>query len=433
MKIIVGEEKLIVQGMRPEENPWGSYQFPIPYKLSDGIAVSVHVAEDGIEHFCNETKRWFKSTDNGETWFEVDSSVSAECGIQLKNGDRLFFPEIKSQDISDYKFTPFSYRTPATDAAKKADEGELPVPDGMTFNFNEVVYAYLADRLPQSLSKKEWYALRIPFGKNEPVEETVKLEWPFLTRAIILKGDRKIMSPVYPHGKAKIGPDGAIWISTFSTDGHIDPATGLYSPYYSAQIFRSEDNGHTFKLHSHMSYPADGTPEYPYLSGGFSDNDFEFMPDGSIVWFLRSAWYCRTGYEWSPMYYCRSVDGGKTFTKPVQFSFTGVYPSLCTLTDGTKLLCYARPGIFVTANLDDSGTKWCDPLVLMTPEDRSHLANISIKNPTFHDWDGACNNPKLLALDDNSALIFYSDFYYPDKNGIKRKSILCRKLTVERN
>ncbi len=433
MKIIMGEEKLIVQGMTAEEDPWGAYQFPTPYKLADGIAVSVHVADDGIQHFCKETKRWFKSTDNGETWFEVDPSIATQCGLLLENGDRLYFPAVKSQEVNDYKFTPFIYRTPATDMTVQAEEGELPVPDGVTFNFEGLVFAYNADRLPESLCKKEWLASRIPAGSNEAIEENVKLDWPYLTRVVWSKNDNKVMRSVFPHGRARLGPDGAIWISTYSGDGHIDPNTGRYSPYYSAQIFRSEDNGHTFKLHAHMSYPADGSEEYPYLSGGFSDNDFEFMPDGSIVWFMRSAWFGCTGYEWAPMYYSRSVDGGKTFTKPIRFSHTGIYPSLCTLTDGTKMLCYARPGIFVTASEDNSGTKWCEPLVVMTPEDRSHLANTVPERITFHHWDGACNNPQLLALDDNSALIFYSDFYYPDDKGIKRKSILCRKLTIERS
>ncbi len=433
MKIIMGEEKVIVRGMRPEENPWGAYQFPAPYKLSDSIVVSVHVTDDSIEHFCKETKRWFKSTDNGETWVEVDGSISAECGLSLQNGEKLFFPQTKGQNLEGFELTSLSYRTPATDMTEKAKEGTLPLPDGMTFNFNgEIIYGYLADRLPESLSEKYWLALRKSADGLKVTEEKSKLEWPYLTRVVFVKDGKKVMRSVFPHGRARLGPDGAIWISTYSGDGHIDPKTGLYSPYYSAQIFRSEDNGHTFKLHAHMGYPADGTAEYPYLSGGFSDNDFEFMPDGSIVWFMRSAWFGRTGYEWSPMYYCRSTDGGKTFTKPTKFSHTGIYPSLCSLADGTKLLCYARPGIFVTASLNDSGTEWSEPLVVMTPNDRSSLANEVPQTPTFHEWDGACNNPQLLALDDNSALIFYSDFYYPDDENVKRKSILCRKLTIER-
>ena len=50
--------------------------------------------------------------------------------------------------------------------------------------------------------------------------------------------------------------------------------------------------------------------------------------------------------------------------------------------------------------------------------------------PAFHQWNGAYNNPELLALDERSAMLFYSDFYYPDKYGVKRKSILCRRITV---
>ena len=69
--------------------------------------------------------------------------------------------------------------------------------------------------------------------------------------------------------------------------------------------------------------------------------------------------------------------------------------------------------------------------MVMTPDDRSHLANIPIKKPSFHQWDGACNNPELIALNSNTALLVYSDFYYPDEQGVKRKTILCRKITVE--
>ena len=70
--------------------------------------------------------------------------------------------------------------------------------------------------------------------------------------------------------------------------------------------------------------------------------------------------------------------------------------------------------------------------MIMTPGDRSGLANVVKDPPSFHDWDGACNNPELVPLDRSSALIFYSDFYYPDENGVKRKTILCRRITVEK-
>ena len=162
-----------------------------------------------------------------------------------------------------------------------------------------------------------------------------------------------------------------------------------------------------------------------------SDSDFEFMPDGSMVWFFRSNWYGNTGHEWSPIYMSRSTDMGKTWSKPENFADLGTLPRLCKLECGVVLLCYARPGMYVQASLNDSGTKWSKPLVVMPPSDRSKLANVKIDKPNFHQWVGACNNPELVPIDKNTALLFYSDFYYPDESGVKRKTILCREIKVE--
>ena len=121
MKLKMEKESVIVQGIRPEEQLWGAYQFPFPYKVKDGIAVSVHIADDSINHFKQDTKRWFKSCDGGESWFEVDKSISAECGLLLPNGDRLFFPQVGSTDVKDYKNTPVGYRLPNPDMTERAE------------------------------------------------------------------------------------------------------------------------------------------------------------------------------------------------------------------------------------------------------------------------------------------------------------------------
>lgn len=432
MNIKVGPEKLIVQGIRPEEELWGAYQFPRPFRLADGrIAVAVHVTADDIKSFGN-TNRWFVSSDNGCTWSEADPSIDSSCGMLLDNGDLLYFPPESGFSVSDYRETPFSYRTPGYDMSKPAPEGVLPIPDGVTAWWDKItIKAYLSERLPASLNRPVWLAYRTPAGSGKSVAEYVNVDWPCLTRVVFNGKDfDNILKPIFPRGPLKKGPDGALWMATYSGEGHVNPANRQYSPYYSAELFRSTDNGHNWYLHSHMEYPADGD-RYPYLSGGFSDSDFEFMPDGSMVWFFRSAWYGSTGCEWAPMYISHSHDMGRSWTAPEEFSFTGILPRVCRLACGTALVCYARPGIFLRASTDETGYNWSDPVTVMTPGDRSHLANIVAENPTFHDWDGACNNPQLLVLDDNSALLFYSDFYYPDKDNVKRKSILCRKITVE--
>lgn len=430
MKLKMGEEHVVVRGIRPEEKLWGPYQFPMPYKLKDRIVVSVDVYEDDFNY--GDPKLWMESRDSGVTWTKTDDSVTPECGLKLPNGDRLFFPMQSTIPVDGYRMASQSTLTPDYDFSLKAEEGTLPIPDGISAWINgQIIQAYRAERLPESLSKKEWVAERIPAGETKARKETVALDWPYLTRVVHIQADgKRFMKGIFPRGFAKIGPDGAIWVTAFSGEGHIDPKNGQYSPYYSAELFRSDDNGHSFRQHAHMEYPADGG-KYPYQSGGFSDSDIEFMADGSIVWFLRSAWYMSTGHEVAPMYFSRSTDMGKTWSKPEKFASTGILPCLCTLKNGVVLLCYARPGIFVQACCDGKGLEWSEPLTIIPPDDRSMLANIPHEPKTFHDWDGICGNPEMIALDDGSALIFYSDFYYPDESGVKRKTILCRKITVE--
>lgn len=431
IKISISDPTLIVQGMTFEENAWGKYQFPIPYNLGDRILVAVHVDKDDVSSF-GSPNRWFESRDKGLSWKEIPHTSASEAGTLLKNGDRLYFPPESGISLANYKMPPQSTNTPDYDWQKQAEEGTLPLPDGITSWWlnGVVIRAYNADRLPPSLAKKEWLAIRTPAGKKEAVKEYAKLDWQYLTRVVHNGGGFKyVLKPIFPQGVLKHAPDGSIWISSFSGEGHINPATKRYSPYYSAEIFRSDDFGYNFKQIAHMEYEADGK-EYPYDTGGFSDSDFEFMPDGSIVWFLRTQWFHYTGIEWSPMYMSRSTDMGKTWSKPKKFADVGVLPRLCKLKCGITILCYARPGTYIQATTDDTGLNWTPPLVMMTPNDRSHLANKQPNIKSFASWAGSCNNPKLVPISDNQALIVYSDFYYPDAKGIKRKSILCRQITI---
>ena len=432
MKLTVSDERVIVRGIRPEEGLWGPYQFPHPYRLKDRIAVAVHVTEDDIKSFGNPN-RWFESFDNGETWQETDPSIAAECGLCLPNGDRIYFPQENGISVADHVFHGWNERTPGSDPKERAEEGHLPIPDGMTAWMDGTrIWAYDADRLPLGLANKSWKMMRIPAGKTEVLEENVPIDWPKLTRVVFQgPGYDFIMKPIFPRGDPKIGPDGAIWMTAYSGEGHIDPSNGQYTPYYSAELFRSTDNGHSFYQHAHMEYPADGKA-YPYQSGGFSDSDIAFMDDGSMLWFMRSCWFASTGYEWAPMYVSRSEDGGRTWSKPEVFSWTGILPRVVRLADGISLICYARPGMFIRASEDPSGKEWGPEIELMTPGDRSDLANVKADPVKFHDWDGACNNPELLVIDAHSALIFYVDFYYPDEEGTARKTVLCKKITVEK-
>ena len=129
MKIEIGKEVVITRGMRPEENPWGAYQFPIPYRTDSGIVVSVHVADDTFEEYGN--RKWFLSKDGGETWTEVPCSVEEECGIVLRNGDRISFPMQKAVELKGYQMIDWKMLTPDYIFSEQAPEGVLPIQDGM--------------------------------------------------------------------------------------------------------------------------------------------------------------------------------------------------------------------------------------------------------------------------------------------------------------
>ena len=105
IKLTMGEPHVIVRGIRPEEQLWGPYQFPRPYRLKDRFVVSVHVKNDDISNY-GATALWFESRDQGVTWKEVDDSIAQECGLLLPSGDRVYLPPESGVDVSEYKQIP---------------------------------------------------------------------------------------------------------------------------------------------------------------------------------------------------------------------------------------------------------------------------------------------------------------------------------------
>ena len=191
-------------------------------------------------------------------------------------------------DVSKMLVRSFERKLPTYDFSKKSEPGTFPIADGLTFWMGgTTIYAYNADRLPAPFDQKVWHGKLLRKGEKEAVDVDVPVDWPYLTRVVHVNGSHKVLKAISPRGNLRRGADGALWITAFSGEGHIDPSNGQYSPYYSAELFRSGDEGKSFQRVAHMEYPADGK-DYPYRSGGFSDSDVEFMPDGSMVWFFRS-------------------------------------------------------------------------------------------------------------------------------------------------
>ena len=88
---------------------------------------------------------------------------------------------------------------------------------------------------------------------------------------------------------------------------------------------------------------------------------------------------------------------------------------MLTLQNGITIASYGRPGLFVRATADPAGLEWEQRMVVVEPAERRQ---------------DTCSYSDLLALDEKTALLAYSDFNYPDAQGRKRKSILVRTVTA---
>ena len=69
--------------------------------------------------------------------------------------------------LEGYRVTPQNLLTPGYDFSRRAEEKTLPIPDGMTCWLDgTLIRAFRVERLPESLSKAEWLAFRVPAGER---------------------------------------------------------------------------------------------------------------------------------------------------------------------------------------------------------------------------------------------------------------------------
>lgn len=441
MKITLGKPSVIVQGVTHEEDDWGSYQFPRIYFDGSKLISSVHIGVDTWSTLNDTARHWYTSTNLGESWEEADFSVSLDTALALPNGDKIIFPQTQAINV-------FELDTPVmqlndllpTDKKQKASNGSMPCITGewrnpmspVKHSFQLYDYELLSDEINQS---RFFEIKRIKAGEKEAVYERAEIKnYPHMPFSVVRMDNSATGSrPNAFISRVRLSPDGTLYMSRFSGFGDLEGKNGTYYPYASVCIFTSEDNGHSWSFKSKVRYEPDPELyEYAYMDGGFNDSDFIFQPDGSIVMLMRCNDVCHGSLNWTPIYYTRSVDMGKTWSKPTIFDKAGIFPKMCRLDCGVTLAIYGRPGIFVRATDDDHGIVWDTPFEIMTPSDRSHLRNTPVARPNFHEYAGSCCNSDIVPVSENQAVIIYSDFYYPDKKGVKRKSILSRLLTIEK-
>jgi len=267
---------------------------------------------------------------------------------------------------------------------------------------------FLAGDLPENEDTTVWATEYDPNSRTSTKFE-VTVNWPYAP-IVMHPGDM-----LYPmtqtfnlQNHSVITIDGELYIAVYtrgfdSTAGSRNEAVAHCVPYTSVYVFKSSDCGRTWDFLSQIY--AD--EHYAGGDNGYSEPKMNLMPDGSVIMLMRSG-------NKAPCYFVRSTDGCRTWSEPVVFDKVGVKPELLTLGCGVTIATYGRPGMMVRATSDPAGLVWQDSVEWDSPKGTSQ----------------SCYYTDTIALDDYRALMIYSHFKYPNKNGEPVKTILTRVITV---
>ena len=141
---------------------------------------------------------------------------------------------------------------------------------------------------------------------------------------------------------------------------------------------------------------------------GLCEPCLNVMPDGSIMMLMRSGGN-------APCYRAFSTDKCQSWSMVKKFDEVGVLPQMVTLDCGVSIATYGRPYMRIRTTSDPSGKTW-------QPAQTFDLYS--------GEKDTSCYYTNLLAIDDTHALWIYSDFKYPNADGVPVKSIITRVITV---
>jgi hypothetical protein len=295
---------------------------------------------------------------------------------------------------------------------------------------------FKAEDFPKELAG--YRVFRLPAGKTHWREEYTEVTIPGAVRGINaanvevnISGEiRSMKNGVLPFpclcNGAQAGivfKDGSLLFAQYNTR----LVKGKLREDYASVFLTTTDQGHTWQLKSEIPYQPDKQNDPTWKERdelgwheGFPEPDITLLPDGSVFCLMRTT---AGSTVIGPTYWSRSTDKGKTWSRPKIFDHCGVLPRLLTLKNGVTLACYGRPGFYVRASSDPSGIIWGDRIEIIKPA-------LNRNNCNWHNRD-TCGYGGLVALSDDSAMVVYSDFEYPQAPyQTACKTILVRKLTV---
>lgn len=390
MKLVLSDPVVVGQGPTLEESGWGPWQFPQLTKNDEGILfASVNLGEDNWA--SKGGLALFKSCDNGSTWKECGIKESYSAYPKAQNGDGFKALDGGAMDMDPSIF-----------------EGIEPVhllyiDDGQPFFY----YYKYADFKPGTVD------ISVKFERIKKGTLESEIVYPKVTSGNGLCMVRPYGTDKLLHnklfGRLRVAPDGSLWQTHYSRGMIGDEFCDTFLAYY----YRSEDNGETWDLVSTLD-PRNNPGAFFYC-----EQDIAWIDEKHAVTTIRS----------NGLYIGTSEDGGYTWNTPKKVEDFGVDPAVCALKCGALLTSYGRPGFLVRACFDGRGEKWEDPIEIIPTSDNTYKMNDISKAGNASAW-GTCSYSDIVPISDNEALIVYTDYYVPDAEGIKRKSLMVIKATV---
>lgn len=362
--------------------PWGFVQFPSIFKTIDGrLAVTWRLNPDrpGVTFKSG----WKYSKDQGNTWTYKWADRPINPGTKLPDGDYFkFLSGYKSDTIIPSNKKPFAVINDYANTSYIFYDFDIKPKELLT-----------RDALRYDSSLNQFIKAKVPFEDNETA---------------VYKIDDKIS--VLSWGPMVLHPSGTIIKATYPGFIKYDNecVTGAAIMFY-----QSSDNGDTWSYQGSIR-PPDLDSELSLGLTAYSEPSLEVLEDGSLLSVFRTS----LGVENAPMYISRSYDMGKTWTKPRPVTNNGVLPQLLRLGNGVLVLTSGRPGVQVRFNIEGDAVTWTD----------------SFEMVRFKGLQGqaSCGYTGMIPLSHNSFLLVYSDFKNRDKENITRKTILTRKITVDK-
>ena len=384
----IGEPVVVTQGA-VGDNAWGHNQFPgLAYTLDGNILATWSYSNDTIDDYVDVYRKKV-STDGGLTWSDDESLCSIPDKFQMSNGKYFAGFERANAHYTTWQ----NEYTPA-----------------MTWGSNNGYKLFFAEDLPKNEDTTVWaYEYDAATGEKTKFECTVN--WPHAPLTEFPGSKIYPMTQMFALSQDSIITiDGVMYLAMYfygfnSYSTTREYAVTNHSKYYSTYIFSSEDNGRTWNFLSQLTTLGNSIQ----FSEGLCEPNLNVMPDGSVMILMRS------GGDSKPCYWARSKDNCKTWSIVKKFDEIGVLPQMVTLDCGVSIATYGRPYMRIRATSDPTGRTWQDPQTFELSSGKEQTS---------------CYYTDLLALDDTHALWIYSDFKYPNANGVPVKSIITRVITV---